>query len=365
MKIFELRKPALPILLTLIFLITPAEELYSQTGRIVREVFRAKSLENTVTKENPERNISVYLPPGYDSAVNRRYPVIFLLHGIADTDQTWTRPWSEQNDGYATIRDAMNRGIADGKFGKMIVVMPDQKTNWFGSFYVNSTVTGNWDDFTSKELVAHIDGKYRTLKDAKNRGIGGHSMGGYGAITLSMKHPDIFSAAYGMNPAIIDWGGDLTIASPAFEYVLNAKDLEEVGATRDIYKMGVITVAQAFSPNPENPPFYADLPFKKLDGKLVPDEKIFAKWRDNSSIRMVAKYRSNLMKLRGLRFDSGYEDEFRFIPVNSRAFSNELTNNGIPHTFEEYNGDHRNRLWGKTGRIMTEVLPFFWELIKP
>ncbi len=78
---------------------------------------------------------------------------------------------------------------------------------------------------------------------------------------------------------------------------------------------------------------------------------------------MVEKYRENLNKLRGYRFDSGYDDEFRFISTNSRALSLELINNGIEHTFEEYNGDHRNKVWGKNGRLYTHVLPYFWQLL--
>ena len=338
--------------------------VFSQTGKIISETVHGKSLEKTVTNENPDRNVSVYLPPGYEKSNEKRYPVIYLLHGIGDTNQTWLRAWSKKNDGYGTIPDIMDKGISDGKFGEMIVVMPDEKTNWFGSFYVNSTATGNWEDFTSKELVEFIDKKYRTLANAENRGIAGHSMGGFGAITLAMKHPDIFSAAYGMNPAIMDWGGDLTIASPGFEKILSAKNLDELLKTGDIMTIGVVTVAQAFSPNPNKPPFYADFPFKMVEGKMIPDEPGFSKWRENSPIRMVEKYRSNLMKLRGLRFDSGYEDEFKFIPINSRRLSNELTNNGIEHIFEEYNGDHRNRLWSKKGRLYNEIFPYLWELLK-
>ncbi len=337
---------------------------FAQKGKLVSEIVHGRSLENTVTKENPKRNVSIYLPPSYETSTNKRYPVLYLLHGITDTDQTWVKAWKKENDGYATIQDVLDKGIAERKFGEMIVVISDQNTNWFGSFYVNSSVTGNWDDFTSKELVKYIDEKYRTIAKPENRGIAGHSMGGYGAIVLSMKHPDIFSAAYAMNPAIIDWGGDMTIDTPAFEFVLNAKSFEEVGKTRNIYNIGVITIAQAFSPNPNNPPFYCDFPYKKVNGKLVPNDEAFDKWAEHSPINMVKKYRSNLLKLRGLRFDSGYEDEFKFIPVNSRRFSSELTNNGIEHIFEEYNGDHRNRMWGENGRLRTEVLPYIWELIR-
>jgi S-formylglutathione hydrolase FrmB len=335
----------------------------AKDGRILREVVHGVSLEKTVTGENPDRNVSIYLPPSYDTSAAKRYPVLYLLHGIADTDENWTKAWDETKPGYATIQDVMNQGIAAGVLTEMIVVMPDERTKWFGSFYVNSAVTGNWEDFTVRELVTYIDGKYRTLATTSSRGIAGHSMGGYGALTLAMKHPEVFSVAYGMNPALIDWGGDLNIDNHGFGAVLKAKSFDELLRTNDIYNIGVLTVAQAFSPNPNKPPFYADLPFVLVDGKLKPDENAFARWREHSATQMVAKYRANLTRLRGYRFDSGYEDEFRFIPPNCRAFSTELTNNGIDHEFEEYNGDHRNRMWGRGGRLMTEVLPYFSQLL--
>ncbi|MCI0606844.1 hypothetical protein L0156_27995 [bacterium] len=75
---------------------------------------------------------------------------------------------------------------------------------------------------------------------------------------------------------------------------------------------------------------------------------------------MVRKYKENLLKLRGLRFDSGYENEFSHIPAGCRMLSHELTILGIDHVFEEYNGDHRNRMWGRRGRLYTEVFPYFW-----
>ena len=336
----------------------------AKDGRLVREVLHGVSLEKTVTGEVPDRNVSIYLPPGYDTSPTARYPALYILHGIADTDETWTKAWDKSKPAYATIQDVMNKGIAEGRFAEMIIIIPDERTKWFGSFYVNSTVTGNWDDFTTRELVSYIDGKYRTLATRASRGIAGHSMGGYGALTLAMKHPDIYSVAYGMNPALIDWGGDMSISNPGFAAVLKAKSYDDLLKTNEIYTIGALTVAQAFSPNPNKPPFYADMPFALVNGKLQPDESAYGRWREHSATHMVAKYRANLSKLRGLRFDSGYEDEFKFIPVNSRAFSAELTNNGIEHVFEEYNGDHRNRMWGREGRLYTEVLPYFTLLLE-
>jgi S-formylglutathione hydrolase FrmB len=352
--------------LSLLLALSVAPVALSQAGRLVRESVHGASLEKSVTGESPDRRVSIYLPPSYDKEPAKRYPVVYLLHGITDTDGTWINSWGPGNEGWSTIREVMNSGIAARMFGEMIVVMPDQLTKWGGSFYTNSLVTGNWEDFTVKDLVSHVDGKYRTLARASSRGIAGHSMGGYGAIKLGMKHPDVYSVVYGLNPAVLGWGRDLTIENPAFAYVLNVETpvkTPEDALKGGIYSLGVIVVAQAFSPNPERPPLFVDFPFALVDGKLRPSEPAFSKWQENFPTNMVETYRSNLSKLRGLRFDSGYEDEFTHIPPTARALSSALTAHGIEHVFEEYNGDHRNRLWGRRGRLATEVLPYFWLLL--
>lgn len=334
-------------------------------GKLVREIVHGRALENNVTKESTDRPISIYLPPSYGTSPAKRYPVVYLLHGIGDTDETWIKPWSKENDGFATLQDVMNRGIVEGRFGEMIIVMPNEKTNAFGSFYVNSSVTGNWEDFTVRDLVSYIDAKYRTLAKAESRGIAGHSMGGYGALTLAMKNPDVYSVSYGMNPAIIGWAADLTSEAPAFINILKITSFEDLLKTGDLYTIAMVTVGQAFSPNPDKPPFYADFPFAVVDGRVRPSAPAHSKWEAKFPVNMVKEHKANLQRLRGIRFDSGYEDEFKFIPVNSRAFSAELTKQGVEHIFEEYNGDHRNRMWSRNGRLYNEVLPYFWLLLNP
>jgi Predicted esterase len=335
----------------------------AQEGRLVREKVHGTSLEKTSTGESADRFVSIYLPPSYDTAPNKRYPVVYLLHGITGTDQDWTNAW-RKGEAWQNLPDIMNRGIAEKRFGEMIIVMPDAKTNWGGSFYTNSTVTGNWEDFIFKDLVSYVDGKYRTLARATSRGLAGHSMGGYGAIKIGMKHPDVYSVIYGINPAVLDWGRDLTIENPSFRFLATNKITSPEEALKGgIYAIGAIVVAQAFSPNPEKPPLFIDLPFAVVDGKMQPAEPAFSKWQENMPVHMVEKYASNLRKLRGFRFDSGYEDEFTHIPPSARALSAALTARGIAHVFEEYNGDHRNRMMGRMGRLANEVLPYFWLLL--
>jgi S-formylglutathione hydrolase len=357
-------RPGLFCLFALVLLFGSTTITLAQEGRIVRERVHGVSLERTVTGESADRNVSIYLPPSYDTAPNKRYPVVYLLHGITDTDEAWINPWKKNGDPWQSIQGIMNRGVAEKRFGEMIIVMPDELTKWGGSFYTNSTVTGNWEDFTVKDLVTYIDGKYRTLARPSSRGIGGHSMGGYGAIKLGMKHPDVYSVVYGINPAVLGWARDLTIENPAFTFLLTNKIAGPEDAIKGgLYALGAIVVAQAFSPNPNRAPLYVDLPFALVDGKIQLAEPAFSKWQENMPLYMVEKYASNLRSLRGLRFDSGYEDEFTHIPPTSRALSAALTARGIDHVFEEYNGDHRNRMMGRTGRLATEVLPYFWLLL--
>lgn len=346
-----------------VLLLLAAASALAQEGRLVREKVHGVSLEKTVTAESADRFVSVYLPPGYETSPNKRYPVVYLLHGITDTDEDWTTPW-KKDDPWQSLQGIMNRGLAEKRFGEMIIVMPDAKTNWGGSFYTNSSVTGNWEDFIVKDLVSYIDGKYRTLARPGGRGLAGHSMGGYGAIKLGMKHPEVYSVVYGINPAVLDWGRDLTIDNPSFRYLVTNKIASPDDAIKGgLYALGAIIVAQAFSPNPDKGPLYIDLPFAMVDGRLQPSEPAFSKWEENMPVHMAEKYAGNLRKLRGFRFDSGYEDEFTHIPPSARSLSAALTARGIDHIFEEYNGDHRNRMMGRTGRLANEVLPYFWLLL--
>ncbi|MCH9650328.1 MAG: hypothetical protein K0U98_18995 [Deltaproteobacteria bacterium] len=332
------------------------------TGRLVIQTVHATTLENTVTGENPDRTVAVYLPPSYFSQPSRHFPTLFLLHGIGDTESVWTKAWDEADDPWGTVPRLLDHGIASGQLREMIVVMPDLRSKAGGSFYTDSTVTGRWQEFVTRELPAWVGGQFRSLASAESRGIAGHSMGGYAAIVIGMKFPDVFSVVYGMNSATLDWGNDLSRDNPAFRSVLERQKWEDL---KGFYEVGIIAVGQAFSPNPERPPFYVDFPFQVGDGgELVPSQPGHQRWEEHFPIHLVERYRDNLLSLRGLRFDTCNDDEFTHIPPTSRSLSRRLTELEVPHIFEEYNGDHRNRMWGRTGRLYTEVLTWFSLLLE-
>jgi enterochelin esterase-like enzyme len=334
----------------------------SAQGELVLETVHGYSLEDTVTGENPDRTVAVYLPASYRSDEERRYPVVYLLHGIGGTHLDWTRGWGASPT-WNTIQDVMDRGTAAGRIAEMIVVAPDQRTNGGGSFYTNSSVTGAWADFTVDELVGYVDDTYRTLAQGSSRGITGHSMGGYGALVLGMQHPDVFKVVYGMNSAVFGWAADLTAENDAYRRAAKATPAS-LNPRTDFYPPSILCIAQAFSPNPENPPFFADLPFREDgDGRLVQNEPAHAAWTARMPLYMVEEHAANLRKLRALRFDSGRFDEYTHIHPTNLALSELLTELAIPHTFEGYNGDHRERMWGEAGRMATEVLPFFSRML--
>src|SRR5512132_1810965 len=138
----------------------------------------------------------------------------------------------------------------------MIVVLPDSKTLHNGSMYSSSVTTGDFERFISHDLVSYIDAHYRTIPNRLSRGLVGHSMGGYGATRIGMKHADVFGSLYIMSPCCLSARG----ARPdtALQSIKTVADaVKAPWGTR-----ATLATAAAWSPNPKNPPLYFDLPVK-------------------------------------------------------------------------------------------------------
>src|SRR5262249_2443927 len=135
-------------------------------------------------------NVGVYLPAEYATS-KERYPVLYFLHGLYYSAH---RYWEERRTN-RTIDELVN----DGKIGPMLVACVDGKN----SMWVNS-IDGKakWGDFVATELVQAVDAKYRTIADRGSRGINGDSMGGYGALNVAFKHPDVFGSVSAHSAAI-------------------------------------------------------------------------------------------------------------------------------------------------------------------
>lgn len=319
-------------------------------GKLIYDHLYSALLENTGGEETTRR-VSIYLPPGYDKVVDR-YPVIYYLHGITQRDSTLIASKG--------INKLIDTAIATGKIKPVIFVMSDQYTRYRGSFYTNSTLTGKWSDFTAIDLVNYIDQNYRTIQNSDSRGITGHSMGGHGAIKLGMLFPDVFSSVYALSPYVLGLENDYGKEAEAYRQAQIIKNRDTlITGYKYLNANAVIAVGRAFSPNPNKPPFYADLPYTYQGDSLIVNVNVLELWNKNLPLEMVADYASNLKKLKAIKFDWGKDDFFIHIPTTSWLFSEKLKEFDIIHFAEEYNGSHMDKIYADHGRFVNDMLPFF------
>jgi S-formylglutathione hydrolase len=327
-------------------------------GVVIRETVHSPSLEGNLLGDPADQPVAIYLPPGYEDGV-RRYPVLYLLHGIGGSQEDWL------NGGYQglSIAALVDSLLAAGAIQPMIVVMPNGTNRYIGTYYTNSPVSGGWEDWIARDLVAYVDGAYRTLPRAGSRGIAGHSMGGMGAFGIAMHQPGIFSAVWAMNPCCLAMVADIEDDDAAWERASSIRTLADFDAAlegRDFYPVAIVALAAAFSPRPDLPPLYVELPFRVADGEVVPSGPPHAKWLASFPVAQARAHRDALEGLRALRFDTVFDDEFAHIPPSSRMLADTLAELGVPHVFEMYEGDHRSRM---RERMTTLVLPFFSEIL--
>lgn len=327
------------------------------SGRIVELKVPAPSLKGNLLGDPVEQPVVIYLPPSYDKDPAKRYPTIYLLHGYMGRPQEWI------NQGYEGmfLQPEMDTLIANAKTSEMIVVAPNGRNAYLGSFYTNSIVTGNWEDHITCDVVSFIDSRYRTLARSSSRGIAGHSMGGYGAFMLAMKHPDLFGAVFSLSPCCIGFEGDISDDNPAWAKAGKAASRDifstEPKSFDDFWVNAMIAVSAAFTPDPQKAPLFVNLPFVEKNGSVIRNEAAYSGYRDRMPLYQVERYRGNLMKLRGIFLDVGEVDEFTHIRRATAKLSAALSDREIPHTFEIYkDGNHGNKI---RERFASKVMPFF------
>jgi S-formylglutathione hydrolase len=328
-------------------------------GRVLELTIPAPSLKGNLLNDPVQQPIVVYLPPSYDTTTSKRFATLYLLHGFTADQKAWT------GGGYQglSLGPFMDEMIKSGRSRELIVVAPNGKNTYGGAFYMNSAVNGNWEDYILRDVIGYVDANYRTLARAESRGVAGHSMGGFGAITLGMKHPEVFSAVYALSPCCLAFEGEFGPENPAWPATFKLTSMDQLAAPpksfADFFVRAIVALSSAFSPNPNRPPFYVDFPFQERDGKLEKNDAIYAKWVANFPVNMVEANKQNLRKLRGIYFDVGEKEQFPHIPIGVRQLSKALGERNIPHSFEVYaDGDHGSLI---RQRMETRVLEFFSE----
>lgn len=315
-------------------------------GTVERIKVHGTLLEGNLSGDSPDRYVSIYLPASYKANPERRYPVVYFLHGYTDDDAKFygfKKHWM-------TLPPILDTVFAQDPQHEMIMVTPDAYTLFQGSMYSNSVTTGDWEDFVAKELVAYIDQHYRTISKKESRGLCGHSMGGYGALRIGEKNPDVFSTVYLLSPCCLVSSPMPTETVPAG--FLRADSIKTIGELQkaDFFTKALFASAAAWSPDPANPPFYLDLPVK--DGKLQPE--ILLKWDANRPLNSLDQYIYNIKKLKAIGFDAGDKD--MGIAESLRSLDKDLNKYNIKHSFEIYDGTHTSHV---ADRIKNKMLEFF------
>ena len=297
------------------------------------------ALEGNLEGDAVDRDVIVVLPPGYSKDKHRRYPVVYALHGYSIGAEQWTHEIHVPQ----TIEGAFAQGAKE-----MIVVLPDSKTVHNGSMYSSSVTTGDFEKFISHDVVTYIDAHYRTIPKRESRGLVGHSMGGYGASRIGMKHPDVFGSLYIMSPCCMS-ARPAGPVNPELQKTLEAVQTPEDSAKLPFFARAQLASAAAWSPDSKNPPLYLDLPVK--DG--VPQPDILAKWAANAPLAFVDQYIGNLKQYRAIAMDVGDQDGLR---VDAGKLHEVFDKYGIANSFEIYPGTHTSAV---ADRFQNHVLPFF------
>jgi len=307
------------------------------------------ALEGNLEGDAVNRDVIVFLPPSYQREKSRRFPVVYALHGYSIGAEQWTHEVHVPQ----TVEGAFAKGSRE-----MIVVLPDSKTVYNGSMYSSSITTGDFEKFIWHDVVNYIDAHYRTIAARESRGLVGHSMGGYGASRIGMKHPEVFGALYIMSPCCMSpmTGGGPGPADQAKERAIagekkaaSAKSPADLAAQSPGFGAAQYATAAAWAPNPKNPPLYFDLPTK--DG--VPQPEIMAKYAANAPLAFVDQYIGNLKLYRAISIDVGDQDGLRFDATRLHTI---LDNYDIANSFEIYSGTHVSAV---ADRFQNHVLPFF------
>lgn len=304
-------------------------------GTIERIKVHGKSLEGNLEGDSPDRDVIVYLPASYAKNPKKRYPVVYELHGYAIGTAFWTS--------FLKWPTPMDHAFGSGAAREMIIVAPDAQTLHNGSMYSSSVTTGDWESYIAKDLVAYIDGHYRTLATRESRGLTGHSMGGYGTIRVGVKHPETFAALYVMSPCCMSVRG-LAPGDAKLESVT-----PEQAAKGDFGIRSTLAVSAAWAANPKAPPFYVDLPTK--GGQ--PQASVLARWAANAPLVYVHQYIPALKSFKAIGLEIGLQDGGL---KDSQELDRILTDYGVAHVFETYEGTHTSKI---AERWESKVLPFF------
>lgn len=284
-----------------------------------------------------ERDLYVYLPPGYEDS-DERYPTAYLLHYFGSSAQELVYPRADKERWSPPLQDVLDPVFTRLNTPPMIVVIPDGWTSYGCGQWVDSPVGGNFESYLLHDVVTHVDEHFRTIPQASSRGVFGFSSGGFGAWHVVSRHPEAFSALAMLSG---DSYFDLTHKPMLYEYLDSIWPEAPKGPVEAIYMSQMIyALASCYSPNPDNPPYYVDLPMDFPSGEIKSEV-----WNQWLSFDPVVNWRDrfdNLRQLKGILLDVGARDDIS-LQWGHRLLSHYLGEAGIVHEASEHAGNHGSR----------------------
>ncbi len=304
------------------------EDYVLKEGTIESVVYDSKAIADNLIEEKTEQALYVYLPPTYYES-DKTYPVVYYLHGFGEPVATFIQ----------IARGVLNQAFSEEPSKEFIMVAVNGKNLPGGSFYVNSPVTGKWEDYASKEVVSYIDSNYRTIANAQSRGICGFSMGGFGALNLALLHPEVYGATYAMSPGVLapEKIGDAFVTWKSDSVFLRAYSL-------------------AFAYNTTEP--YETIPLgdgSDTDNALLKRwEAGYGDWKEK-----LDAYLKLDTPLRAIGLSCGEGDSYAWIPEGTKYLSGLLDEKGIEHVLFTFQGGHTT----PPNAVSENLLPFFREAL--
>jgi S-formylglutathione hydrolase FrmB len=312
-------------------------------GRIETITLDSAALAGNPLGDPARRTIPVWLPPSYDQAAERRFPVIYWLAGFTGTGPTLFQgtPWQP------ALGARLDRLADSGALGEVILVAPDCFTRFGGSQYLDSAATGRYQTHVCDELVPEIDRRFRTTGARAGRGIGGKSSGGFGALMLGMRRPDLFAA-------IASHAGDgyfeLSVLHDIPKVVrtlrrhggiagfLRAFDGAGSHRSEDITTMMMLAMGAAYAPDAAQPQGFA-LPFNLETGEV--DDAVWRRFKACDPVELVGTHAEALRGMTLIYLDAGTRDEWA-LDLAARILAARMRARGIAVLHQEFDDGHMN-----------------------
>ncbi|WP_087016950.1 alpha/beta hydrolase [Thaumasiovibrio subtropicus] len=318
----------------------------TQVGTLTRFSLYSKAIDGNPAGESAERDVMVYLPPSYATS-NKTYPVIYLLHGMTASPAEWFE--SPFHNPQCDI--TMNTLIRSGAVDEMILVAPCAKTALGGSWYLESTITGDWPHFICEELVSEIEQRYRVHASASKRALIGHSMGGIGAMTLTNRYPTLFGYVAALSPA-----NPMLESSPVTEgdwqFFEQQLSILEAGGEPEWMTYVSLVFLQHYFPDTGNPPYYYDHQAASEQFAKLADYNLETLFVDWTPTRLSPQYFAEMGTQEGEYKGKAITERFNDVMAL-------LKRKGMNLDYEVFEGGHCDKIADRMRRVFLRADRFF------